>query len=121
MGRIFLTFAGDVELGRSIPGVPAADLELDDSEESEERYAQQIAENTQYVPPVLITRRGIERRIVWGAEEDRDVSLVERFAAQLTGGGIFEYVDTMPAATVTTTTQGAEGASTGGETAGEAE
>lgn len=132
MGRIFLTFTGDVEAGRFIGGLPAADLELDDGADSEERYAQQIAENTQYVPPVLITRRGIERRIVWGAEEEREVPLAERLAEQLTAGGIYEYRDQAAATSApgaesaesaesVTTTGGAEGAGTGGEAAGEAE
>jgi len=149
--RINLTFAGDVEGGRFLPGVPAQDLELDDSPESEERYAGQIAENTQHQAPILITRRTIERLIVWGAEEYRErEDLAARLAWQLCAGGIYQPDDDgldivgaavpqfllegdgsgealPPIVTGTeqvsggTTTDGAEGASTGGETAGEAE
>ena len=88
--RIALKYTGDVEAGQFVPGVPAQDLELDDGDDSEDRYAAQVLENTQHQPPILLTRRICERLILWGAEEDRDVPVAERLAFQLTAGGLYE-------------------------------
>lgn len=107
--RIALKYTGDVEAGQFIPGVPAQDLELDDGDDSEDRYAAQIAENTQHQPPILLTRRICERLILWGAEEDREVPFAERLAAQITAGGFYERA---PAAR--TPRGGAEGAALAG-------
>lgn len=86
--RIALKYEGDVEAGQFVPGVPAQDLELDDGDDSEDRYAAQIAENTQHQPPILLTRRICERLILWGAEEEREgVGIAERLALQLTATG----------------------------------
>lgn len=124
--RIALKYTGDVEAGQFIPGVPAQDLELDDGDDSEDRYAAQIAENTQHQPPILLTRRICERLILWGAEEDREVPIAERLAAQITAGGFYERAAgeattaaaNVPSGTSTTTsatvTGGAEGAALAG-------
>lgn len=142
--RIALKYTGDVEAGQFVPGVPAQDLELDDGDDSEDRYAAQVLENTQHQPPILLTRRICERLILWGAEEDRDVQIAERLAFQLTAGGLYEREGeatgvprvVTPAALGETVeiagdpdgvsanvTTGAEGAATGGgeADAGEAE
>lgn len=103
--RIAIKYTGDVDAGQFIPGVPAQDLELDDGDDSEDRYAAQIAENTQHQPPILLTRRICERLILWGAEEDREVPIAERLAAQLTAAGFYERA---PAAR--TPRDGADGA-----------
>lgn len=107
--RIALKYTGDVEAGQFIPGVPAQDLDLDDGDDSEDRYAAQIAENTQHQPPILLTRRICERLILWGAEEDRAVPIAVRLAVQLTASGFYEEQVTPAPASIT---RGAAGAPT---------
>lgn len=95
MSRIELKYVGregvdpNVE-GAHIPGVPASDLILSDEETSEDEYADRIRANTQYQPPVLLTKRIVERLIVWHAFEDIEgVPLAERLAVDLTASGLY--------------------------------
>lgn len=105
MSRIELTYVGregvddpNVE-GAHIPGVPACDLILTDDESSEDEYADRIRANTQYQPPVLLTRRIVERLIVWHAFENIEgVALAERLAVDLVASGLYTTAADLSAA-----------------------
>lgn len=106
MSRILLKYTGTAAAGQFVLGVPASEIELYDGADSEDEYAQQIHEERQHKPPILLTRRIIERAIRRSMVEATDadgnsvmvpesldgVDIAARLADELVATGWYERI-----------------------------